>query len=718
MVNRRPARPIGSIASVGVAALLAVVPLVAAATTAAAEPTSTTAEPTSTVAEPTTTLPDATTEGESGPAITDGAQGEASDSLPSPNPSDAPDATDASEPPVPADADRIQVVGIEETADTVILELAVPPAIGELAPVAANFGVTDGGQRVEFAVAPVATATDTVMVLDTSGSMQGTALAAAKSAAVTFIQALPDDARVGLIGFDDRVITYRTPTLDRAGLLADIEGLTATGQETLLWDALLVAADMAADSAADHSSIVVLSDGDDTASGAAPVDVVARLEAGSTALYAVAIESPDTDLVALEETVDLVGGQFLATSDIGQLESLYTGIAGRLRNRYRLSFTPAHQGRRTVVVSVAAGSSVATARITLGDGDGGQAAGGGPDGSSSGEDELPPAVDGGQEPALVTVVSPAAGRFAGPTLLAVGLGSMFAALTIVGLILVRPAARVRLDTAAGVDRLGGISTRLGEAADELIARHDRGSLIDTRLEAAAVNLRPGEFVLVWFLLAGTFGVTAAAFAGLTAGALALVASVVAGLLFLRVRTSRRRSDFADQLTETLGIIAGSLRSGQSLPASFELVAAEAPSPTADEFHRIAFEVRVGRDLTESIRDAARRMASTDLEWVAQAVDINRELGGDLSEIMDNVAATIRERRTVARQIAALSAEGRTTGWVLLAMPIILFVVAWWRTPDRMATFVAEPTGRLLLVVAVTGMAVGHLWIRHLVKLKY
>ncbi len=112
------------------------------------------------------------------------------------------------------------------------------------------------------------------------------------------------------------------------------------------------------------------------------------------------------------------------------------------------------------------------------------------------------------------------------------------------------------------------------------------------------------------------------------------------------------------------------------------------------------------------------MASPDLEWLAQAVDINRELGGDLTEILDNVAATIRERRTVARQIDALSAEGRATGWVLLVMPIVLFLFSWWRTPDSIETLVTEPFGRLLLAAAVAGMTVGHLWIRHLVKLKY
>ncbi|MGB5760337.1 MAG: VWA domain-containing protein, partial [Acidimicrobiales bacterium] len=135
--------------------------------------------------------------------------------------------------------ERIQILGVEETPDEVILEVAVPPAIGRLAPVEANFGVTDGGQLVGIEVAPVGTAADTVMVIDTSGSMRGSALAAAKAAAAGFVGALPDDVRVGLISFGDTVVTHRTPTLDRAGLLADLDGLTAGGEQTVLWDALM-----------------------------------------------------------------------------------------------------------------------------------------------------------------------------------------------------------------------------------------------------------------------------------------------------------------------------------------------------------------------------------------------------------------------------------------------------------------------------------------------
>ncbi len=602
--------------------------------------------------------------------------------------------------------DQIQILAVEETEDEVILEVAVSPAIGPLFPLDSSFSVLDGGGLVDLVVTPVENTTDTVLVLDTSGSMRGSALTAAKAAAGSFVEALPDDARVGLIGFGEKVDTYRTPTLDRAAILADLDGLVATGDETVLWDALRDAADMAGGSPAGQSSVVVLSDGDDTASSSTPSDVVDQFGAGSTRLYAVAIESSDTDLVALEETVELVGGQFLPTTDIGLLDSLYTDIAGRLANRYLLRFQPAQQGARTIVVSVVANGSVATARTSIGSGPGPA-----PAGPSS-------VLNIDDRPVLGAVTTPSPGALTGATMLWLGLGSTFAALAIIGLIVARPAAQVRLDAAVGADRLGGINARMSQATDRLISRHDRGSRIDSRLEAANINLRPGEFVSAWLLATAGAAVAVWALFGLAPGLLMVPFSIAAAFAFLGFRASRWQGRFADQLTETLGIMASSLRAGQSLPRAIELVASEAPSPTAEQFHRISFETRVGRDLTESIRDAADRMDSPDLEWLAQAVDINRELGGDLTEILDNVAATIRERRTVARQIDALSAEGRATGWVLLVMPIVLFLFSWWRTPDSIGTLFTEPLGRLLLIIAVAGMAVGHVWIRHLVRLKY
>lgn len=611
--------------------------------------------------------------------------------------------------PDPALDSQIQILGVEEGDDLITLDVALPSAFGRLVPGLRDFAVTDGAQLVDLAVAPLSTAADTMLALDTSGSMQGAALDAAKAAARTFVQTVSADTRVGLITFGESVTVRREPTLDRASLLAGLDAIDTAHGETSLWDALVTAADLvgAEDGA---SSVVVLSDGGDTVSTASQAQAIEHLTARSAILYAVAVESPEADLAALQTTVDQVGGQVLRTTSVAELESLYTEIAGRLAHRYQLSYAPPQHGTRTVVVSVAAGGSVATATITL--------HGPGPADTPAGAAPAP--APGGPVAAAAPrpVSIPAGGLLDGPLLLWIGSLSVFGSLALLGLLAVRSSPQVQLATVSSADRVAGINAQLGEAVDRLVSRHDRQRRLDARLDAAGIDLRPGELVLFW--LGATVLVAAAVtvVAGPGPGVLIVPIPALALLLVLNVRARRRRNRFTDQLTSTLAIMGNSLRAGQSLRQAIELVAAEAPSPSAELFHRIHFEVRVGRDLTESMRDVARRMDSADMEWLAQAVDIHRELGGDLTEILQNLATTLRERRSVARQVDALSAEGRATGWVLLAMPIVLFLFSWWRTPDNIGRMLSAPMGRILLVLAVSGMVAGHLWIRRLVNVKY
>jgi tight adherence protein B len=618
----------------------------------------------------------------------------------------------ASDEPGPGPETELQVLAIDETADQVVVEIALPGGLGRPTPIDQSFGVIDGGESVGVEATPLDTAS-TVLVVDTSGSMRGPSLAAAKAAASSFVDALPPDVEIGLVSFGETVVVHREPTVDRADLDVAIDDLATAGGETALWDALVTAADLVDGPVSDGASLVVVSDGGDTISSAGRDEAVDRLVSRSLVLYAVAVDSPEVDREALATAVDQVGGQYLAATDPEQLDELYTDIAGRLANRYRVSFVPAISRPRTVEVSVRIDGTVATTQLTLS----------GPppsDGSTTGPgtSSVPQDRSGDQEAlGSVTVGDPL--PVDGPILLWGGALSVFTALFVGTQVLARPPAQIELATAAGAaDRLAGIRDRLGRAVEWLISRHDRERRLDTRLDAADVQLRPGEFVLVVLVLTALVGLLS----GLVAGPLvAILTLLVPGLIVnvvLGVRASRCRARFADQLTETLSILTSSLRAGQSLPRAVELVATEAPAPTAQQFQRVHFEVRVGRDLTESLRDVGRRMQSDDVEWLAQAVDIHRELGGDLTEILGNLGGTIRERRTVARQIEALSAEGRATGWVLLTMPIILLLFSWWRTPGNIELMVDRPLGRILLGAAVIGMAIGRLWIRELVKIKY
>lgn len=604
-------------------------------------------------------------------------------------------------------AGEIQVLSAAQSGEEVVLELAIPPSIGELAPVGANFGVTDGGQLVDVSVAPLGTRVDAVVVLDTSGSMAGDALSAARSAAASFVDRLPGEARVGLISFGEAVTVHQGLDGSRSAVLDDLGQLSASG-ETALWDALVTAAGMVEVGGADRPYVIVLSDGEDTVSEADRAEVVDRLGAAGAGLYAVAIDSPDTDMAALESVVGEVGGQFFATADVDELDVLYADIAQRLTSRYQLRYRSDRVDVRNVVISVAVDGAIATARTSM-------------DGTGSASAATPAAsteatVESDDRLGPVAALEP--GLLGGGNARLVGLGLLAGALTLVAFLVVLPSSQARLDPVVGADRVAGINHGAARVAERLIARRDDGRELDKALDAAGINLRPGEFTLLALIGIVAIGLGASLLGGFVLGFVAAMAGTVGLLAMISVRASRRRGRFADQLTDTLGIMISGLRAGRGLPQTIELVAEEAPSPTSEQFQRIVFETRVGRDLSESMLSVADRMKSQDLDWVTRAVDINRELGGNLTETLENVAATIRDRRRVARQVRALSAEGRASGWVLLALPVLMFLFLWWRTPDNVHLMVTEPLGRTMLGVAGIGMVIGWFWIRKLVQPRY
>ena len=144
--------------------------------------------------------------------------------------------------------------------------------------------------------------------------------------------------------------------------------------------------------------------------------------------------------------------------------------------------------------------------------------------------------------------------------------------------------------------------------------------------------------------------------------------VVISYLIVQRKVRKRQEAFADQLEQTLPLMAGSLRAGFSVTQAIDAVARESDEPTASEFRRVVVETRLGRDTDEALGALAERVESEDFRWVVQAIEIHRQVGGDLSEVLDNVYATIRDRNGVRRQIQALSGEGKLSAIILFVLP--------------------------------------------------
>jgi Flp pilus assembly protein TadB len=270
-------------------------------------------------------------------------------------------------------------------------------------------------------------------------------------------------------------------------------------------------------------------------------------------------------------------------------------------------------------------------------------------------------------------------------------------------------------------------TRMTDGTLEAIAgamrRRGRTLFTHDELEQANILMQPPAFTLMVIsaalvlALAGLIVSVGTVWMLLVMAAFAALAPLGAKIL-LSLRASRRRAKFADQLDESLGLLAGGLRAGHSLLRAVDATARETESPTSEEFARIVNETRIGRDLGEALDNTAGRMRSEDFRWVAQAITINREAGGNLSEVLDQVGHTIRERNQIRRQVKALAAEGKLSAWILILLPVGVFTFLLLTQPSYFSGFFGSIIGILALLLAVILLVLGTLWMIAAVKVKF
>ncbi len=308
-----------------------------------------------------------------------------------------------------------------------------------------------------------------------------------------------------------------------------------------------------------------------------------------------------------------------------------------------------------------------------------------------------------------------------PVLIAAALALGFA-LVIALVLIARPNARavpLSRRRPAGYRRrspVSGVAEAATRGVDRVLA--GRSLTLTERLDVAGVGLPASQLIVI--VISAMF--TALAFGlllGLPVLGLALLVLIpLATVLYVNIRTDRRRKAFALQLDETSQMLAGSLRAGYSFPQAMAMVGREAASPTSEEFTRISNELRVGRPLSEAMEHTAHRMRSDDFSWISQAVAINREVGGNLADVLYGVSHTIRERAQLRRQVEALSAEGRLSAIVLIALPFGLTALLLVANPGYIQLLFTRPLGWAMLVAAAILLIVGSLWLRKTVQIRF
>jgi tight adherence protein B len=574
----------------------------------------------------------------------------------------------------------------------------------------ADIELTENGVPVPVdAVRPIGSSgrgVDVFLAIDTSNSMRGLPLRTAFAAARTFVEQVPPWLRVGLLTFADtpQVVVPLSP--EHEPVLQALQSLPATSQWTALYDAVTVATGEFTGAA--QRNLILLTDGRNNTGVADEATAIEAATEASTTVFTVGLSGADTDEPALKRLARLSSGAFVsaAPDDLG---AVYRSLAGRISQQFVITYRS-----RTPY------GMQASVRVTL----------------PGGTDEiafLAPGLPSADEAATPTgaVQRLFAGPWAMPSTVVLSfLAALSLAMVLVGQQARRTRRRTLADRMAARQQTPPSMSAAAEASNPLTSWIPRSIVgiagrmarstgvaasVDRRLERAGLAMRPGEFVagvmLLGIVSGGIIGAISRSLL-LTIGAIAVC--LIAPWLVLTSAERKRMRAIQAQLPDVLTVLASSLRAGHSFLQALDMVAKEVGEPASTEFARVVTEIRLGREVDDALEAMSGRIGSDDFRWAVMAIAIQRRVGGNLAEVLETVAETIRQREALRRQIHALSGEGRLSAIILTVLPLLIAAYIMVVNPDYLRTLVESSLGIALLVGAGILMIVGYLWMRRII----
>lgn len=245
-----------------------------------------------------------------------------------------------------------------------------------------------------------------------------------------------------------------------------------------------------------------------------------------------------------------------------------------------------------------------------------------------------------------------------------------------------------------------------------------GKGMDKQLEESDIPLSGGEFMAL--ALASTL-ISALLFFSITVNLLAALAAggVSMFIPFFLVKRSRQKrlTSFNTQICDALSIMSNSLRAGFSFMQSMDMVRKEMPDPISKEFSRTFREVNLGASTDRALQNLSKRVNSDDLDLMITAVLIQRQVGGNLAEVLDKIGETIRERVRIQGEIKTLTAQGRLSGTIIALLPVVLALFMLLTNPSYIMELIVNPIGRIMLLVAIAGEIIGFMFIRKIIAIK-
>ncbi|GAA1523915.1 type II secretion system F family protein [Nocardioides humi] len=614
----------------------------------------------------------------------------------------------------PAYAEDGGIAHVESTGDGIRILVDVPA--GARVDLSGATATLDGEKLDATATSTTsgsAVKRTTVLLIDTSNSMrkQGR-FAAAQRAATTYLDAVPDDVEVGIVTFDSAVEVALEPTTDRSAARTVIDGLSLR-RNTLLYDGILAATDLAGDSG--QRSLLLLSDGADAGSSASLEDATAAIEDAGTRVHIVGLDL-DEDQLAPLRTIAAAGKGDVITSSGSALAAAFAEQAEALADQVLV----------TAPLPSGFSATVATVQVTLP--------------TSDGEPVVARAlapVEAASTPGaavpLPTIADEGAGWTAPDWLLWVGIGVFAVGLVAVAVLLVpaRPAPMSIADRVTAYStRVTGLEERQQKpqaepvldqaraAAAEILERNSAlNERMTRRLAAAGSEFKPSEWLLLHIgsvLAGGVVGLLLGK-GSIVLGLLFMLLGLVAPPVYLRLMAGRRRRAFDAALPEVLQLLSGALSAGLSLAQAVDTVVREGPEPIASEFKRVLVEARIGVSIEDAFEGVAARFQSKDFGWAVMAIRIQRQVGGNLAELLTTVAATMRERQFLRRHVRALSAEGRLSAIILCALPVLFLAFLFLTNRQFLDPLIHDPRGWILSGFGIVWMVIGSFWMSRMVK---
>ena len=254
--------------------------------------------------------------------------------------------------------------------------------------------------------------------------------------------------------------------------------------------------------------------------------------------------------------------------------------------------------------------------------------------------------------------------------------------------------------------------------DGLVNRTAAGSRLARLIEQSGIRTTPSAIIVISLISAATAAVIAAVF---VRHPLAMLAAAPIGLAlpfaWLVNRRSSRFKKFEEQFPEALDLLSRAIRAGHALQTALGMVGEELPEPVGPEFKKTFERQNFGLPFREAMDELADRVTILDVRFFVTAVAIQKETGGNLAEILDNLAHVVRERFKIRRQVRVHTAHGRFTGYVLLALPVALAIMLSYIAPGQMQPLFRERMGQIMLVAAMVMQTIGFIWIRKVIKIE-